>query len=380
MMSNITLVEYFGRFSEYAAAGRLDAEQVYISQLAGLYEALNAGTTTSLDHAHHTWSDDTAWAGLNASIDSGARVFWSYAFHEVANYTISQQLVNFRHIAESAPVKDTPVSIGVAFDGFSATTAHPESVAAVFGLARDLDVAVITTHSSGGPYGSDNSPVDLHVLDMLNTSIPVVFSHATHLTHESAMLLRSTNQYISITPETEMGMGIGHPHSALILDQAALGVDSHAYASTDLVTQARLWLQSTREKINDQLLQHWEIPASTPMSVAQAFLLATRSGGLALRRSDLGVLSAGAKADLVVWDGTGLGMLGWLDPVAAVMLHSNAGDAEHVLVDGKFLKRDRKLIVRDLERVKARFLKAAKQTFKLGLAQVMVDFFSRHTF
>ncbi|KAJ4210906.1 hypothetical protein NW759_012939 [Fusarium solani] len=151
MMSNITLVEYFGRFSEYAAAGRLDAEQVHISQLSGLCEALNAGTTTSLDHAHHTWSDDTAWAGLNTSIDNGAQVCWSYAFHEVANYTISQQLVNFRDIVESAPVKDTPVSIGVAFDGFTPATANPKSVDGVF--SRELEVAVITTHSSGGPYG-----------------------------------------------------------------------------------------------------------------------------------------------------------------------------------------------------------------------------------
>ncbi|KAF4454308.1 Amidohydrolase [Fusarium albosuccineum] len=361
MMSNITLVEYFGRFSEFAAAGRLDAEQVYISQLAGLYESLNAGTTTSLDHAHHTWSDDTAWAGLNASIDSGARVFWAYAFHEVANYTISQQLVNFRDIAESAPVRDTPVSIGVAFDSFNPTTADPVSVVEVFGLAKDLDVAVITTHTVGGPYGFENSPLHLHALDMLNTGIPVVFSHATYMTRESAMLLRSTNQHISITPETEIGMGIGHPHSALILDQASLGIDTHAYASTDLVTQARLWLQSTRAKINDQILENWEIPASPPMSVYQAFLLATRNGGLALRRPDLGVLSVGAKADIVVWDGTSLGMLGWVDPVAAVMLHSNSGDAEHVLVDGKFVKRDGKLIVGDLGRVKARFLEAAKR-------------------
>lgn len=203
--------------------------------------------------------------------------------------------------------------------------------------------------------------MSLNALDMLNISIPVVFSHATALTHESAMLLRSTNQHISITPETEMGMGIGHPYSALILDQAALGVDTHAYGSTDLMTQARLWLQSTREKVNDKILQNWEIPANSPMSVAQSFLLATRNGGLALRRPDLGVLSAGAKADLVVWDGTSLGMLGWVDPVAAVMLHSNSGGVEHVLVDGKFVKRDHKIVARDLERLKTRFLKASKR-------------------
>lgn len=82
------------------------------------------------------------------------------------------------------------------------------------------------------------------------------------------------------------------------------------------------------------------------MSVEQAFLMATRAGGLALHRPDIGVLVEGAKADLVVFDGTSPNMLGWADPVAAVMLHSHVGDIQHVLVDGQFQKRDFKLVVR----------------------------------
>lgn len=135
MFSNITLIEYFGRFGEGASAGRVDAEQVYIGQLAGLYEALNAGTTTSLDHAHHTWSDETSWAGLNASIDSGARVFWSYAFHEVANYTIEQQLVNYRDIVNAALQTDTAVELGIAFDSFDNGSVDPETIASIIDLA-----------------------------------------------------------------------------------------------------------------------------------------------------------------------------------------------------------------------------------------------------
>lgn len=81
------------------------------------------------------------------------------------------------------------------------------------------------------------------------------------------------------------------------------------------------------------------------MSVNQAFLLATRAGGLALRRPDIGVLVEGAKADIVVFDGTSPNMLGWADPVAAVMLHSNVGNIEHVLVDGQFRKRNFSLVV-----------------------------------
>jgi cytosine/adenosine deaminase-related metal-dependent hydrolase len=80
------------------------------------------------------------------------------------------------------------------------------------------------------------------------------------------------------------------------------------------------------------------------MKVEQAFLLATRQGGLALRRPDIGVLQVRAKADIVVFNGDSPNMLGWSNPVAAAMLYTNSGDMQHVLVDDQFRKRDFKLV------------------------------------
>ncbi len=95
------------------------------------------------------------------------------------------------------------------------------------------------------------------------------------------------------------------------------------------------------------------------MSVNQAFLLATRQGALALRRPDLGAIRVGAKADLVVFDGRSPGMLGWADPVAAVILHANVGDVAHVLVDGKFRKRDGRLTYAKYPELVESFLRSA---------------------
>lgn len=134
-----------------------------------------------------------------------------------------------------------------------------------------------------------------------------------------------------------------NPYSHLILDQATLGADTYFTFSSDILTQARLWLQNVRHKLYKEVVDRRRIPASNPMSVNQAFLLATRSGGLAIRKSDLDVLAVGAKADLVVWNGRSPSMLGWRDPVAAVVLHASVGDIKHVLVNGKFTKRDWKL-------------------------------------
>jgi cytosine/adenosine deaminase-related metal-dependent hydrolase len=222
-------------------------------------------------------------------------------------------------------------------------------------------VSVVTTHLLGGPWDYANSPELLNSYNFLNISTPVVFSHASFMTTQGAELLVSTNQYISTTPESELQYGHGHPQTYLSQDQAALGIDTHFTYSADIITQARLWLQSVRNILYSQVLANWNVGAHNPMSANQAFMLATRHGGLALRRPDLGIIAEGAKADLVVFSGNSPGLIGWVDPVAAVILHSNVGDIQHVLVDGKFVKRDGQLTLNNYTGIQQRFLNSARR-------------------
>ena len=175
--------------------------------------------------------------------------------------------------------------------------------------------------------------------------------------------LREHNLHISITPESEFHYGHGQTTGHLILDQASLGVDTNWTFSGDILGQARLWLQSVRKTNYEKTLHAGKIPNKNPMTVEQAFLLATRQGGRAVGRNDIGVLQVGAKADLVIFNGDSPNMLGWSDPIAAIILHANTGDIEHVLVDGHFKKRDFKLVNMKLEwtEIKRRFLEAARR-------------------
>jgi len=210
----------------------------------------------------------------------------------------------------------------------------------------------------------DNTPSRLNDLGFLNGSTAIVFSHGTYFSAGDALLLRSTKQFLSITPESEHHYGHGQTVSHLIQDQAALGVDTHFTYSADIIGQARLWLQRARLIFYDQVRANWEIPRNNPMSANQAFLLSTRAGAQALRRPDLGVLVEGATADIVVFDGDTPNLLGWSDPVAAVVLHSNVGDVRHVIVDGEFRKKDGKLVPLkggDLKDFQAKFLESTKR-------------------
>lgn len=166
-------------------------------------------------------------------------------------------------------------------------------------------------------------------------------------------------------PESESSFGAGPQTTVHIQDQLALGIDTHSIFSADIITQARIWLQTVRRTLYAQVLDKWNVPTNNPMSVNQAFLLATRHGGLALRRQDIGILAEGAKADIVVFSGDSPGLLGWVDPVAAVILHSHVGDIEHVLVEGRFVKRDGKLVIENYAGIQQRFLKSARRLQQL---------------
>ncbi|THV04583.1 amidohydrolase family protein [Dendrothele bispora CBS 962.96] len=350
--SNTTLSEYAERYGEFSQAQQLfTPSDMYFGQFAGMLESLNAGVTSIVDHAHGTFSRETAGAYFNGTVDSGARVFWCYGIHDLQNgFSVNDQIEDFKELKNQLVSRgETVTTLGIAYDGFSMSSL--DEIQTVMEFARGSNISVLTTHYLGGPWITANSPTLLNSFQpsfLNNTPFPIIFSHGSFMTAQDAVLLRQTNQYLSTTPESEMHYGHTHPHSFLIQDQASLGIDTHFTYSADMVTQARLWLQSTRLFLFSQVLvQDWEIPQINPMSVNQAFHLITRSGALALRRNDLGVLVEGAKADIVLFDGDSPNMLGWEDPVAAIILHSNVGDVTDVMVDGEWRKREGELVAKE---------------------------------
>ncbi|KAF1950820.1 Metallo-dependent hydrolase [Byssothecium circinans] len=367
--SNTSLMEYLVRMSPTSQAIDIyTPDDIYIGEIVGIYEALNGGTTTIVDHAHAQWTTNHSDASLAAAIDSGGRVYWSYSFLDFSTLgdgaaSFEDQVALYRRHETRNIQKDSPTTLAIAYDTFYQENTEQTSV--VLELATEYNVSLLSVHSGLQPWGLDNLPKDFHSVGFLNQSIPIVFAHASHLTATDASLLRQYNHYVSITPESEMHFGHDHPDSHLILDQSSLGVDAAWTYSGDILTQARLWLQTTRRTFYREIVNRWHVPTTNPMSVNQAYLLATRNGGLALRRPDIGILAVGAKADVVVWSGTSPSMLGWDDPIAAIILHASVGDVKHVMVDGKIKKRDFSLVDENYGEIKQQFLASAKkiQTF-----------------
>jgi cytosine/adenosine deaminase-related metal-dependent hydrolase len=367
--SNTTLAEYFQRYSAFGPAiQHFTPEDKYLGQLVGSLELLNSGTTTVVDHAHGGSSDATVDAILNATLDSHLRTYHAFAIQNLPNnYTTASQIEKLTSLANDARLTSNPlVELGLAYDAFDSTPTP--FLANLWNLVSALNLSLVTTHTLGGPWITSNSPSTLNTLGWMNTSVPLIFSHASFLTAPDIDILRRTNQYISSTPESEMHYGHTHPvaHVNEVLEQVSLGIDTHFTFSGDMVGQARLWLQTLRlQRYADVVVEERKIPLNNPMSVEQAFYLITRAGAMALRRPDLGAIAVNHTADLVVFDGESVNMLGWSDAVAAVVLHANTGDVQGVVVGGEWVKKEGRLVYGGWEGVKKRFITSAKRVQKI---------------
>lgn len=403
LAANTTLSEYLaGRYVQSGPAGNhFTADDVYLGQLACALEMIDGGTTTVLDHAHAVFTNDHITAAVDASFQSGLRIFYAHTIQDIrtTGYTTQMGIEKLFDLTKDSRFADitNPVELGVAYDAWAFVPAevnmkfmetlinHNNTVA-----QPNAPISVITTHYVGGPYGAYNSPSLLNSFPKSAiaqseltkpTKLPIIFSHASFMSNQDAQILR-TNPHISIstTPESETHYGHSSAGAEMCQDCASLGVDTHFTFSSYMPFQARLWLQLLRDKHYRQTtVDNWGVPINNPMDCEAAFLLMTQKGGEALGRHDLGVIKVGAQADLVIFDARkSTGLWGVHDPVAAVVLHTGgAGDVESVMVQGRWLKRDGKLVSPlvggggvTVDEVRDRFVKSASRIQKIWEEEV----------
>lgn len=115
--------------------------------------------------------------------------------------------------------------------------------------------------------------------------------------------------------------------------KVGLGVDGSASNdAAHLLSEARQML----------LLQRVQNGADS-MRAREALEIATLGGASVLNRSELGSIEVGKRADIAIWDVTGLAAAGAWDPVAALVLNGPF-NVRDLLVDGKPIVNDGRLV------------------------------------
>jgi cytosine/adenosine deaminase-related metal-dependent hydrolase len=119
-----------------------------------------------------------------------------------------------------------------------------------------------------------------------------------------------------------------------------LGVDGSASNDAgNLVAEARMAM----------LLQRVARGADA-MSAREALEIATLGGAQVLGREDLGSVEPGKRADLAIWDLSGVEAAGSWDPVAALLL-CGPTRVRHLVVEGRQVVRDGQMVTLDLASV-----------------------------
>ncbi|KAJ5579512.1 uncharacterized protein N7459_005497 [Penicillium hispanicum] len=343
-----TLVEYLPNGNMQCA--NYTSDDVFWGELGGCLEALDAGTTAVVDHAHMNISPAHTSNAVEATVASGIRSVFCYTpTVRVESWkpdlTVAEGLLDdwvlehLESLAATAPFGNGRVQLGLAFDGFNLPK---DQVVSLYNKVRELGVRLITSHYVRTVF-RDVSLVE--TLDAYNLLGPdILLSHASNLLVSDARKLNKAKSWISSTPSTELQMG----HGNIVCFQkgcfeiSSLGIDCHSNNSGDMVSQMRLALQHERALRNQDVIAEGKTILSLDLHVQDVFRLGTIQGARAIRREDsLGSIEAGKLADLVIFDGSSPGMVCAFEenPVAAIVLHSSVRDIDTVIVDGHIVKR-----------------------------------------
>lgn len=204
---------------------------IYWGELGGCLEAIDAGTTMIVDHAHLTCSPEHASQAVAATTSSGIRSCFCYTpLLRIKSWTDSIEpeadllppwfYEQLEHLAKDQPFGEGRVHLGL---GFDFVFLPKDVVVGLFKKVRAAGVKLITVHLSQNAVtgiqtqklqgwvsnlqaiGKNTSTVQL--LDSYGLLGPdVLFSHALGISQKDVEILKEKSCYISCTPDTEAQM------------------------------------------------------------------------------------------------------------------------------------------------------------------------------
>jgi len=350
----------------YGRAGQ-DPELSGLAASAGAAEGLLSGVTTIADH-HLNWpadatADDTV-ALAAATVDAvrglgGRLVFVRGSARDdperaaASADAIAERLLHEQAVGGVDPDGGLQVAVGPAgvhSDGEATFRALGE-VAARRGLRRrtqaneQVDTAIALER-----YG--RRPVDL--LEEWGWLAPdVTIAHLCDVTDDEIVRLAAAGVSATHAPGCDVPMGWGvAPVAKLAAAGIPVGLGTSGGGSNDaghLLADARLAMQVSA-------LVGPQLPARQVLGAA------TEGSAVGLGRPELGHLGAGTAGDLCVWDVSGVADAGVADPVAGLLWASPGRRPRHVVVGGRVVVRDHRLVTGDEREIAARLAERLART------------------
>lgn len=360
-----TLADYFYGI-RLAISPAYSAADVYLGNKLGALEALNAGVTTILDFSHCNNTPEHSDAAVTGLMDSGIRAKFCYGFFESSPFAPphftdhAARRKDFERVADTYFTStDQLVTLGVALTEmglvpFADTRAEIE-------LARSRN-ALIASHMAcvwSMPSGFD----ELAAAGLLGPD--QVHIHCNVLSDAQWKVLADSGAKVSISVETELNMGMGRPVFAKCEEHGikpTLSCDVVSLNSGDVISQARMGLGFKRWADTEGLNLVGKDPQKVTSTAVDALEWATINGADAVGLADtIGSITPGKQADLMIVGGPGIGQHPQIDAPATLIFQTTPSDVRHVMVAGRFVKRDGVLVGHDIDTLLAEADASAEQ-------------------
>jgi cytosine/adenosine deaminase-related metal-dependent hydrolase len=221
-------------------------------------------------------------------------------------------------------------------------------------VARELGIPV-TTHA--GVWGATSDTGIQQMYDGGFMTPETTYVHASTLTRDSYQRIAGTGGSISVATESECSAGQGHAPTEQVLQYGipvSLSMDTSVWWSGDMFSAMRATLNADR--MAEHMEAHLKGETITQLRLRAKHVLqwCTNGGAHTIGRdADLGSLEAGKKADVVLIKNDNSPVsFPLLNPIGHVVFQAQRGDVHTVVVNGRVVKHDGKLVGIDLAAVR----------------------------
>lgn len=350
-------------------AGHYRPEDVYIANLMGALNQLNSGTTTLVDWCHCNRTPEHTDAAIAGLTDSGARAVF---LHGSPKPDPKPGQKHFSEIpmpqAEVARLRkgrfasgDGLVTFGLAILGPYYSTR--EVTRADVLLAREYDL-IASMHVGGGKTMQPDGFERLLKEGLVDEKFNIV--HGNDIKHDVIHAIADQGGQFTVTAEIELQMGYGDPLTGVLNacgSPVSIGSDVEPAARGDMFSAMRMTLQHERHRRTLEILgETGSRPMAMPLTCRQALEWVTINGAkMAGLDSRVGSLTPGKQADILMLRASDLNMFPVVDPVASVVMQAGVANVDTVLVAGRVVKRDGKLLYAHISDKKAALQKSGER-------------------
>jgi cytosine/adenosine deaminase-related metal-dependent hydrolase len=184
-----------------------------------------------------------------------------------------------------------------------------------------------------------------------------IYVHAASLSPDSYHRIAATGGHASLSTESEQSAGQGYPPTWKLRQHGigvSLSMDTSVWWSADLFSAMRATLSADRAREHLEAHHKDETVTHHRLRAEQVVDWATRGGAKALGMDSLtGSIEPGKKADIVlIKNDASPVMFPLLHPYGHVVFQAGRGDVHTVVVNGRVIKYDHRLIGADIDRAR----------------------------